>query len=882
MILSWVLFPLVLAAVGLGWGSLVEWAGGGRGAGALTIPLGLAAAIVVAGLFTQFSFSAPAAVPVVAAIGGVGLLRAWRHSRLPPPAIAAAIGALLVYGAPVILSGQATFLGYVRLDDTSTWFAFVDQFFAHGRSLSALPASTYNLLLSTDLVRGGYPSGAFMLPGIGHALTGVDVAWIVQPDMAVCAGALALCAWELLEPAISSAWLRAFAAFVAAQSALLFGYAAWGGIKEVTGAFLLALGLAATARMLSAPRPGWREGIPLAVAGAALLDTLGAGAVVYVAPVGVAAGAMLVWRARGGLAELGRELAQGRIAAALGRAWRHGGLLTAIPLAAALMLPAWLTLSAYLRNNGAFSNTTDHATAYGNLTSALRALQLSGIWLAEDFRSLPKPPPSLLNSLLVWVCFAGAVLALGATLWRRRSGLALYVGTALAAIAILSLNGEAPWIMGKSLAISSPAVLLAGMAGGAILLGSRRVVPALAGILVVGGIAGGVVWSNFLQYRNVTLAPHDRLAELADIGGRLAGHSPTFFNEYEIYGTRHFLRAGAPVSPAEYRPVNLPTLGNAVLTKPAWANIDAFGLVTLRPYPSLVVRVGPTESLPPSIYAPTYLGRYYQLWQQPAHPAVRVLLHYPLGDSTTNAYCGIAENAPYSPRCPIAPASIPPCAAVMSLGRTAARNDAELRAYARTNPIVLRGTDTVWGSGWSNDSAAGTLTPVDTGATAIAHVNIPFGVKGWQLWLGGTFARGFDVAVDGRTVGSVSDLQQNPIGAYEPVGRPQTLGPGVHTIRVTYPASEPRPRRRGLRALQPAVRDRARAAPVPLDGRGAHDHGLLGRRAEPLRPLARLDRGRGEGLTGRPRDPKVPAPPGGVAARSALRAPAKGDPKVQP
>ncbi len=58
MILSWVLFPLVVAAVGLGWGSLVEWLSGGRGAGALTIPLGLAAAIVVAALLTQF-FSAP-------------------------------------------------------------------------------------------------------------------------------------------------------------------------------------------------------------------------------------------------------------------------------------------------------------------------------------------------------------------------------------------------------------------------------------------------------------------------------------------------------------------------------------------------------------------------------------------------------------------------------------------------------------------------------------------------------------------------------------------------------------------------------------------------------------------------------------------------------
>ena len=155
----------------------------------------------------------------------------------------------------MILSGQATFLGYVRLDDTATWFAFIDQFFSHGRALSSLPSSTYSLLLSTDLTQGGYPPGAFMLPGIGHALTGIDVAWIFQPYMAVCAGALALCAWELLEPVISSGWLRAFVAFIAAQSALLFGYAAWGGIKELTAAFLLALGLAATARMLSAPRP---------------------------------------------------------------------------------------------------------------------------------------------------------------------------------------------------------------------------------------------------------------------------------------------------------------------------------------------------------------------------------------------------------------------------------------------------------------------------------------------------------------------------------------------------------------------------------------------------------------------------------------------------
>ena len=792
MILSWVLFPLVLVAVGLGWGSLVEWAGGDRGAGALTIPLGLAAAIVVAALFTQFSFSAQAAAPVIAVIGGAGLLRAWRHSRLPAAAIAGAIGALLVFGAPVILSGQATFLGYVRLDDSATWFAYVDQFFAHGRALSSLPSSTYSLLLSTDLTAGGYPPGAFMLPGIGHALTGIDVAWIFQPDMAVCAGAIALCAWELLGPVISSAWLRAFVAFIGAQSALLFGYAAWGGIKELTGAFLLALGLAVTARILSAPRPGWREAVPLAVAGAALIDTLGVGAAVFVGPVVLAAGAILVWRTRRGFAQLGHELVERRVRAALLRVWHGWGLLAAFPLTAALMLPAWLTLSAYLRNNSVFTTSTGQATAYGNLTSALRAIQLSGIWLDGDFRSFPSPPSSsFLNHLLIWVVFAGAVIALGWTLWQRKGSLALYVGTALVAIAALSLVGTVPWIMGKSLAIASPAVLLAGVTGGAILIGSKRVAAALAGILVLGAIAGGVLWSNYLQYRGVTLAPRARLAELGHVGGMLAGHGPTFFNEYEIYGTRHFLRAGDPVSPAEYRPVNLATLGNAWLDKPAWANIDAFGLSTLAPYRSLVIRVGPTESLPPSIYTPVYLGRYYQLWQEPAHPALRVLLHFPLGDSTNDAYCGFAENVnpAYSPLCPIAPASVPLCSQVLALGHTAATDHAELRAYERTNPIVLRGTDTQWqNTDWTSDSS-GTLTPSLPGATATAHIEIPYGVKGWQLWLGGSFAVGFDVKVDGQPFGSVVDLS-NPIGAYERVGAPVTLAPGVHTVQITYRGSD--------------------------------------------------------------------------------------------
>jgi hypothetical protein len=58
--------------------------------------------------------------------------------------------------------------------------------------------------------------------------------------------------YALVAPLLEWRWLRAFVAFIAAQSALLFGYAAWGGIKELTAAFLLGLGDALAAELLVA------------------------------------------------------------------------------------------------------------------------------------------------------------------------------------------------------------------------------------------------------------------------------------------------------------------------------------------------------------------------------------------------------------------------------------------------------------------------------------------------------------------------------------------------------------------------------------------------------------------------------------------------------
>ena len=125
----------------------------------------------------------------------------------------AALGVLLVYAAPVLLSGSATFAGYVRLDDTATWLAITDHVMSHGRSLAGLPPSTYSLLLAS-YVANSYPLGGFMLLGVGRALTGIDSAWVFQPYLACCGAAVGLGMYALVEPVVASPRLRALVAFL--------------------------------------------------------------------------------------------------------------------------------------------------------------------------------------------------------------------------------------------------------------------------------------------------------------------------------------------------------------------------------------------------------------------------------------------------------------------------------------------------------------------------------------------------------------------------------------------------------------------------------------------------------------------------------------------
>ena len=118
-----------------------------------------------------------------------------------------------------------------------------------------------------------------------------------------------------------------------------------------------------------------------------------------------------------------------------------------------------------------------------------------------------------------------------------------------------------------------------------------------------------------------------------------------------------------------------------------------------------------------------------------------------------------------------------------ALAAKAQAEHAQLVAYERPAPVVARGDETTWPDTWFHELPAHTLTPSAPGH-AVAHIAVAH-AGSYQLWLGGSFSRGFEVSVDGRHVGDVKD-QLLSLGGYAPVAN-VFLTPGVHTLVLTYP-----------------------------------------------------------------------------------------------
>ena len=595
----------MLAGLSLGCGSLLELASGTKLPRPLLVPAGLTVVILAGQFATLTDATAELAGPlaVALAIAGLALAPPWR-APVEAWAWGAAVGVFAVFAAPIVLSGRATFAGYIKLDDTATYLAMTDRVMQHGRSLAGLVPSTYEATLATTLAIG-YPTGSLMPLGIGHQLLAYDSAWLWQPYIAFLAALLALALYAVLGGTIPSRPARALAAFLAAQPALLYGYALWGGIKELSGALLLALIGALVPWTLEQGR-GPRAALPLAAACATLVCVLSLpGAVWLVAPL-VAGGVVVLRRPTRSLLV------------------RTGWFVAAL---AVLAIPAYVAAVDWLPRIGAF----DKETNLGNLIGPLSAWQLFGIWPVGDFRVHPhdSAPAVVLIAVVIAAAAAGLWWA-----WRRRAwGLLTYALTALFGCLVFVLISS-PWVGGKTLAMASPAVLAAAFAGAGALLASRRAVEAAVLTLA---IAGGVLWSNVDQYHDVWLAPRGQLHELETIGHDFAGDGPALMTNYEPYGARHFLRSLDPEGASELRRRFDYLVDGTMLDKGGSTDIDRIRLDQTVVYRTLVLRRGPAASRPPSIYKLVWSGRWYEVWQRPVHPKRTIVRHIPLGNAAQAA-----------------------------------------------------------------------------------------------------------------------------------------------------------------------------------------------------------------------------------------------------
>jgi hypothetical protein len=584
LFLCWLVFPLLLAGICLGCGLAVARCSRTQIEPALILPVGFAAAVVI-GLFTTLAEqTAHLTLPTILAVAAVGLAVSVPKGlpRVDPWALGSAVVVFAVFAAPIVLSGEATFAGYIKLDDTSTFLALTDRALEHGRSLDGLAPSSYEAALAFNL--HFYPLGSLLPLGAGAALTGQDPAWLFQPYLAFLATLLALVLYHLASLVVSSRPLRVAAAVLGSQAALLYGYALWGGVKELAAAPLVALVAALAGALVGSSRRGLAL-VPVAVAGAALVGVLSIGAAAWLLPALVPA-AVTIFR-RGG----------GRRPLFLGA------------LVVALVVPS-LAVARFVLGEGVLDSLRN-ANELGNLIAPLSPLQLAGVWPNGDFRL--RPDDMTATYALLAVIAVAAALGIAVAVARRAWEVALYAASALFAAFAFAAFGS-PWVEAKAFAIGSPAVVFAGVLGCAALIGRGRRVE---GFVALAAVTLGVLWSNALAYREVNLAPREQLAELEQIGEEFAGQGPALMTEYQPYGVRHFLREldAEGASELRRRPVYLKD--GSMLPKGGFADLAAFRPDDVLLYRTLVLRRSPIGTAPPSPYDRVWSGRFYEVWQRP-------------------------------------------------------------------------------------------------------------------------------------------------------------------------------------------------------------------------------------------------------------------------
>ncbi len=735
LFLCWLVAPLGLLLTTVGLSLLVERLTAIAMPWAVRPLMGMAAAIVLAQFGTASSTTAKLTLPAILALAVAGLLVGRRVPDRRPSWTEVGVGAgvFLLLASPFLISGEASWAGFIKLDDTATWMALTDHVFESGRGVGDLTPSTHSQVI-IDYLGGSYPIGGFVPAALMSKVSGQDVAFTMQPSMAFAGAALALGLFEMVRRLVRGVGMAAAIAILGSLSSLLIGYYLWGGVKEMVMVAMVPLAplLAGSAVRDDWPRFIWA---PLGLAVTAAVVVLGPGGAVWVVPALVPA-AIALWSDRGGWALVGVAGRTGAFA-----------LLLALPV---VFTPSGLF-------DPLISGSLTESTELGNLIQPLNFTQVAGIWPSIDFRTDPHLKPAVL--VLAGLCLAIAVVTVVFCLRSRdREGLPLgayVVGGAVGAAAMIWVGS--PWVDAKAMAMLSPAILTAALLG-LVMLGQRsgfRFEAIVLGSLV----AGTVLWSAFLAYQGTWIAPHSPQVELEEIGDRFAGQGPALSTEASIYGPRHFLRK-LDIQGASDRRTNSVLLTDGTEPEDDEAiDFDEIQTGGLDSYDLLVDRRSPAASRPPANFTLAYQSPRYDVWRRGSTPGTLVE-HLPLGTSLDAG-------------------DVPDCAEVRRLAQEAGPKGKLIAANVGA-PVAIglsAGSKPVdWG-------APSTYTIAPSGSGKLSQViEVPGGE--YELWLGGAVFGGLDLILDGEKVASERGVVENA-GALEPLGRVR-LAPGKHRLTLDY------------------------------------------------------------------------------------------------
>ncbi len=744
-LLAWVVFPALTLLLCTGAGLLLRRAAGRAAVpGVLVVPSGLALLVVVGGLLDYFKGTAPLSGPAFVLIGVAGLALergaigralARRGRGLDPWAAAAAIGAGLIIGAPILLTGAPGFTGYAHIVDTSYEFDLAAHF-AHG-GRHALPEGTaksgYEVVIDKYLANG-YPGGGTWTLGSISNLMPVDLSWLYQPFLAFVAAMSALSLYSLLGRVLPSRDWRGFGAFICAQPSVLVAYALGGGIKELTTACFLLLSGALLAQIVPRLAPG-RAALAVPVALAATFASLTLVTVPWIGmlAVGVCVSAIALRRTR-------RE-----------RLLALGGSAQMAAILGVLSVPT-LVVSVKLIQAVTGTGPID----LGNLSAPVPGIAATGVWISGDIRYpqfAHKGISEALGFLVIALAAVGLVYAV-----RRRAWSVAWLGLAATAALYYVAHRYGPWIQFKADCVSASIALLMAFAGvGAVMRYSGRQWLGAPLALVLGA---GVLAGNALMYHDVTLAPYARLHDLEHIGQRFAGQGPTLTPDFEEYA-EYYLRDDDQTSM-----VNGPTLGlRPGVNREAEPghifqyDLNEFSLSWVEGFRTIVMRRGPLASRPPSNYALVYLSNYYEVWQR-VRPASTVLTHLAVTERPGETLREVCSQAARAMRSAGAGASI---------------------AYmpSPANYVQVDSSNSVVKGAWQ---IGGGYVLANGAGQESRRQPIP-AAGSYDFYLGGSFGRPVSVSIDGHHVGTAAYSPSYP-GQWLLIGS-RDLAKAVYDVKVT-------------------------------------------------------------------------------------------------